>query len=191
MEFFNPHLYDLANPELWVAAGLFLFLGICVFVGVPKLVADQLDAKAARIQSELDEAARLRAEGFEVFVPHEQFAEQKFMRSDGDSTADEVYAVDLAGVMGANAVLAWLDGTQVDDGTSVEIGIFSRLAAQDPARYKGIIGLSTDMRVARRKGLVPADGINLFVVGAIRASGEVVWSVDEAVAALIRLRDRR
>ena len=135
-------------------------------------------------------AARLRAEGFEVFVPHEQFAEQKFMRSDGDAAADEVYAVDLAGVMGANAVLAWLDGTQVDDGTSVEIGIFSRLAAQDPARYKGIIGLSTDMRVARRKGLVPADGINLFVVGAIRASGEVVWSVDEAVAALIRLRDR-
>ena len=62
MEFFNPHLYDLANPELWVAAGLFLFLGICVFVGVPKLVAGQLDAKAARIQSELDEAARLRAE---------------------------------------------------------------------------------------------------------------------------------
>ena len=135
-------------------------------------------------------AARLRAEGFEVFVPHEQFAEQKFQRSDGDSTADEVYSVDLAGVMGANAVLAWLDGTQVDDGTSVEIGIFSRLAAQDPARYKGIIGLSTDMRVARRKGLVPADGINLFVVGAIRASGEVVWSIDEAVAALIRLRDR-
>ena len=135
-------------------------------------------------------AARLRAEGFEVFVPHEQFAEQKFMRSDGNAAADEVYAVDLAGVMGANAVLAWLDGTQVDDGTSVEIGIFSRLAAQDPSRYKGIIGLSTDMRVARRKGLVPADGINLFVVGAIRASGEVVWSVEEAVAALIRLRDR-
>lgn len=62
MEFFNPHLYDLANPELWVAAGLFLFLGLCVFVGVPKLVAAQLDAKGAKIQSELDEAARLRAE---------------------------------------------------------------------------------------------------------------------------------
>lgn len=62
MEFFNPHLYDLANPELWVAAGLFLFFGICVLAGVPKLVAGQLDAKAAKIQSELDEAARLRAE---------------------------------------------------------------------------------------------------------------------------------
>ena len=69
MEFFNPHLYDLANPELWVAAGLFLFLGICVFVGVPKLVAGQLDATAARIQSELDEAARLRAEA-EALLAH-------------------------------------------------------------------------------------------------------------------------
>lgn len=62
MEFFNPHLYSLSNPELWVAVGLLLFIAICVFVGVPKLVAGQLDAKAARIQSELDEAARLRAE---------------------------------------------------------------------------------------------------------------------------------
>jgi hypothetical protein len=33
-------------------------------------------------------AARLRSEGFEVFVPHEQFAEQKFMRSDGGSAKE-------------------------------------------------------------------------------------------------------
>ena len=46
------------------------------------------------------------------------------------------------------------------------------------------------MRVARRKGLVPGDGINLFVAGAIRASGSIVWSLDEAVAALQALRDR-
>ena len=143
-------------------------------------------------RSFLDEiAARLRGEGFDVFVPHEQFAEQKFMRSDGGSAADEVYAVDLAGVTGADAVLAWLDGTQVDDGTAVEIGIFARLCAENPTRYRGIVGLTTDMRVARRKGLVPGDGINLFLAGAIRAAGEIVWTVDDAVAALIRLRDRR
>ena len=130
-------------------------------------------------------AARLRALNFEVFVPHEQLVEQE----GGDPKA--VFTTDLAGVRAANAVLAWIDGAQVDDGTATEIGIFTQLCATDPSRYKGIIGLSTDMRVARRKGLVPADGINLFVVGAIRASGEVVWSVDEAVAALIRLRDRR
>ncbi len=62
MEFFNPHLYDLSNPELWVAIGLIAFFVIVVLAGVPKLVAGVLDAKAAKIQSELDEAARLRAE---------------------------------------------------------------------------------------------------------------------------------
>ena len=129
-------------------------------------------------------AAQLRAAKIDVFVPHEQFVELEGL------DARAVFATDYAGIRDANLILAWLDGTQVDDGTAVEIGIFSRLAAQDPARYRGIIGLSTDMRIARRKGLVPADGINLFVVGAIRASGEVVWSLDEAVAALVRLRDR-
>ena len=62
MEFFNPHLYDLANPELWVAVGLIAFFVIVILAGVPKLVGGVLDAKAAKIQSELDEAARLRAE---------------------------------------------------------------------------------------------------------------------------------
>jgi F-type H+-transporting ATPase subunit b len=62
MEFFNPHLYDLANPELWVAIGLVVFFVIVALAGVPKLVGGALDATAAKIQSELDEAARLRAE---------------------------------------------------------------------------------------------------------------------------------
>jgi F-type H+-transporting ATPase subunit b len=60
--FLDPHMYDLANPELWVGIGLLLFFGILVMAGVPKLVAGVLDAKAAKIQAELDEAARLRAE---------------------------------------------------------------------------------------------------------------------------------
>ena len=56
------YFYRLDNPELWVGIGLLLFIGIVIFVGVPKLVAGALDAKAAKIQAELDEAARLRAE---------------------------------------------------------------------------------------------------------------------------------
>ena len=62
MEFFNPHLYDLSNPELWVAVGLILFLAIVVFSGALKMVGGALDAKAAKIQADLDEAARIRAE---------------------------------------------------------------------------------------------------------------------------------
>lgn len=60
--FLDPHMYDLTNAELWVGVGLLLFFGVLVLAGVPKLVAGQLDARAAKIQAELDEAARLRAE---------------------------------------------------------------------------------------------------------------------------------
>lgn len=134
-------------------------------------------------------AARLRSDGYEVFVPHEQFAEQKLQSTEHSAMADEIYGVDLAGIEGANAVLAWIDGPQCDDGTAVEIGIFNRLVKTDPARYRGIIGLSTDIRVARRRGVVPGDGLNLFLAGAIRSCGEIAWSLDEAVAALERLRD--
>lgn len=60
--FLDPHMYALDNAELWVGIGLLLFFGILIAAGVPKLVAGQLDAKAAKIQSELDEATRLRTE---------------------------------------------------------------------------------------------------------------------------------
>ena len=131
-----------------------------------------------------DVARRLRALNFEVFVPHEQFVELEGLDPKG------VYATDLEGVRSASAMLAWLDGTQVDDGTATEIGIFTQLCAIDPSRYKGIIGLCTDLRMVRRRGVAPGDGINLFVAGAIQSDGEITWSVDEAIDAAVRLRGR-
>jgi hypothetical protein len=131
-----------------------------------------------------DVARRLRALNFEVFVPHEQFVELEGLDPKG------VYATDLDGVRSASAMLAWLDGTQVDDGTATEIGIFTQLCAMDPSRYKGIIGLCTDLRMVRRRGVAPGDGINLFVAGAIQSVGEITWSVDEAIDAAVRLRGR-
>jgi hypothetical protein len=116
----------------------------------------------------------------EVFVPHEQFVELEGLDARG------VYATDLAGIEEANLVLAWLDGTQVDDGTAVEIGIFTQLCKRDPDRYRGIVGLCTDLRMARRRGVAPGDGINLFVAGAIESVGEITWSADDAVAAALR-----
>lgn len=62
MEFFNPHLYDLSNPELWVAVALVLFFIVAWRMGAFRTVGAALDAKAAKIQSDLDEAARLRTE---------------------------------------------------------------------------------------------------------------------------------
>lgn len=60
--FFSAEFWSLSNPELWVGVGLLLFFGVVIAAGVPKLIAGMLDAKAATIQANLDEAARLRAE---------------------------------------------------------------------------------------------------------------------------------
>ena len=50
------------DPEFWVGVGTLIFLGILLWQRVPALVAKSLDARAASIASELDEARRLRGE---------------------------------------------------------------------------------------------------------------------------------
>ena len=56
--FLNP-----ANAEFWVGVGLLIFLGIVIFVAkAPKAINAALDAKSAKIQADLDEAARIREE---------------------------------------------------------------------------------------------------------------------------------
>ena len=126
-----------------------------------------------------DCAARLRAEGFEVFVPHEQ---KELVVA--DVTAEAVFAADAGGVESADAVLAVLDGPSVDDGTACEIGLFYGLQQHDPER-KGVVGLLTDLRAERRGEFAT----NLFVRGCIDASGgAVVNSLDDALAILDRWR---
>jgi F-type H+-transporting ATPase subunit b len=57
-EFLNP-----SEAEFWVGVGLLIFLGIVVVVfKAPKRIGDALDAQAQVIQSNLDEAARIREE---------------------------------------------------------------------------------------------------------------------------------
>ena len=52
----------LAEPEFWVAVGFVIFVGVLVYVGVPKMLLDALDDRAKRVQAELDEARRLKQE---------------------------------------------------------------------------------------------------------------------------------
>ena len=49
-----------AEPELWVAVGFAIFVGILVYVGVPKMLTKALDDRGKRVQAELDEARRLK-----------------------------------------------------------------------------------------------------------------------------------
>jgi nucleoside 2-deoxyribosyltransferase-like protein len=121
-----------------------------------------------------DCAARLRDEGFDVFVPHEhELAEM-------NTTAGEIFVKDWEGLAPADAVLALLDGPMVDDGTACEIGIFYALMQSDPSKH-GIVGLLTDLRGTRGE----SNGLNLFVEGCIEASGgAIVHDLDAAVTLL-------
>ena len=84
--FFEAEFWSLANAELWVGVGLLIFLGILVAAGVPKIAARALDAKAVKIQSDLDEAARLRAEAEALLA---QIRKEK---ADADAQAAEMMA---------------------------------------------------------------------------------------------------
>jgi len=52
----------LEDAETWVAIGFVIFIGILIYVGVPKMIASSLDDRARRVQAELDEARRLKDE---------------------------------------------------------------------------------------------------------------------------------
>ena len=130
-------------------------------------------------RSFIDECAgRLRADGIDVFVPHESAL------ATGDTSAATIFAKDWQGLAEADAVVAVLDGPMVDDGTACEIGIFYALMQSDSTK-KGIVGLLTDLRgTLRHEG----HGLNLFVHGCIEAAGKVCNSMDEVSAALAEWR---
>ncbi len=98
-------------------------------------------------------------------------------------TAERVFDVDYGGLSNANAVLAILDGTQVDDGTACELGIFYGLKLTDPTK-KGIVGLMTDSRGMRKKE--KGYGLNYFVLGILEECGMVVDNFPDALMQLQR-----
>jgi hypothetical protein len=129
----------------------------------------------------LDDCAhRFREAGLECFVPHEQEARL------GRPSARSVFDLDYReGLETANALVAWLDGPTVDDGTACEIGIFYGLLQQGVVWRKGILGIVTDLRLERRRNVLEHGGLNLFVAGTIESAGSVCWSVEEALDRLL------
>lgn len=121
---------------------------------------------------------RLRAEGFDCFIPHEQALDPD------NFSARAVFDKDGTGLFAAHAVVALLDGPMVDDGTACEIGLFYGLMQHD-ATKKGIVGLLTDSRQAEVRAHREGKGLNLYVLGCIEASGgRVVQTVDDLLPIL-------
>jgi F-type H+-transporting ATPase subunit b len=59
-----------AEPEFWVAVAFLIFVGILVYVGVPKMLLGALDDRAKRVQAELDEARRLKEEAQKLLAEY-------------------------------------------------------------------------------------------------------------------------
>ena len=76
----------LWEAEFWVAVGFFLFIGVLVYYGVPRMMLDALDKRTARIKAELDEARRLREEAEALL------AEYRRKRQAADAEAEEIIA---------------------------------------------------------------------------------------------------
>jgi F-type H+-transporting ATPase subunit b len=74
----------ILEPEFWVAVSFFVFLGGIIYLGVHKKLAAALDARAAAIAKELEEAKHLREEAEKVLADYK--------RKQGDA-AKEVEAI--------------------------------------------------------------------------------------------------
>lgn len=76
------------EPEFWVAVSFFLFLGVIFYLGVHKKIAAALDARAATIAKELDEAKHLREEAEKVLAD--------YRRKQGDAAKEAQAIITLA-----------------------------------------------------------------------------------------------
>jgi F-type H+-transporting ATPase subunit b len=59
------------EAEFWVAVAFVIFVGILIYVGVPKLLLSALDDRAKRVQAELDEARRLKDEAQKLLAEYQ------------------------------------------------------------------------------------------------------------------------
>lgn len=76
----------LNDPEFWVAVAFVIFVAGLGYLGVHKKLADALDARAARIKAELDDAAKLRNEAMALL------AEYQRKRQEAETEAQEIIA---------------------------------------------------------------------------------------------------
>ncbi|MGC9398080.1 MAG: nucleoside 2-deoxyribosyltransferase [Anaerolineae bacterium] len=128
-------------------------------------------------------AEKLREHGIDPFVPHESPKEER--PNDTRSRAKRCFDNDFGGIAEANAMLAIVNGPEVDDGTACEIGIFYALMQKDPAK-KGIVALHDDYRTqASGEG----KGLNAFVLGCLRDVGVICKTLDEAIEQLVAWKE--
>ena len=157
-----------------------------VYLGGPMFVA-------AEVQYNLRLAATLRGHGFGVYCPNE--SEPINDKSRTDITGQKIYLADIAALEASNVYLCQVSE---DSGTNWEAGYFDCLTRHvDPARYWGVVGLATDIRLRSRpnpnqSGLDNQAGyVNQFVVGGLQLSLGICLDEEALIARLLEVRRER
>jgi nucleoside 2-deoxyribosyltransferase len=157
-----------------------------LYLGGPMFVA-------AEVRYNLWLAGLLREHGFEVYCPNE--SEPINDKTRDDITAEKIYAADVEALEWSNV---YVYQVSEDSGTNWEAGYMDCLSRHvDPARYYGVLGLATDIRLASppRPDQVGVDNqafyINQFVVGGMHRSLGVVFSEEDLIARLKAIRAER
>lgn len=72
------------DSTFWATIGLFVFLALIVYLGVPGMIGRSLDQRAERIRNELEEARKLREEAQQLL------AEYQRKRKEAEQEAGEI-----------------------------------------------------------------------------------------------------
>jgi F-type H+-transporting ATPase subunit b len=65
-------MHFIWEAEFWVAVAFVMFFAGLLYIGVHKTIGSTLDKRSARIQSELDEAARLKNEALALLAEYKR-----------------------------------------------------------------------------------------------------------------------
>ncbi len=76
-------LFSLNNTDFVVSIAFVLFIGVLVYLGVPKLVGKMLDDRADAIKTEIDEARALQEEAKTILASYERKRKEVAEQSEG------------------------------------------------------------------------------------------------------------
>lgn len=62
----------IQSPEFWVAIGFVILIGVMAWLKVGNMIGSALDARAAKIKANLDEAAELREEAQHLLAEYQR-----------------------------------------------------------------------------------------------------------------------
>src|ERR1700741_1640660 len=153
----------LRDPEVWVGVGFLLVIALFVYKRVPAMVGRALDARAAAIAKELDEAKRLREEAEALLAQYREKA------ANADKEAEIILTQARAGAERFDTESRIALKAQIERRAKAARDKSAQAEAQPVA---GVGALAADAAVAAAEKLIAArlteDRAKALIAGAVR-----------------------